>query len=333
MRPVKLFAIGVGTVPDSVVPKPVNATDGAGTQPVLSMARRDYVSLALLALIWSNSFVLIKVAIETIPPISVAAGRLLIAAVVLLWVAGRNAQRLWQGWGAVGVYVFMGIFGNAAPFALIAFGEVHVDSSQAAILMGIMPVATLVLGHYIFSDERITFVRGVGIVLGFSGVVTMVGWQAVMGIGQQFWAQLAVLGGALCYSCATLFLRRFGRYPNRIMAAGACLAGGLALIPLTLYLEQPWQMQASLGSLGAVVVLGLLPTAFGALVYFQLVRRVGAGNFAQVNYLIPGCGVLWGMVLLGERPQPQSLLALGMILAGVWLVTRGGKKTQSARPK
>ncbi len=146
------------------------------------------------------------------------------------------------------------------------------------------------------------------------------------GIGEQFWAQLAILGGALCYSCATLFLRRFGHYPNRIMAAGACLGGGLMLTPLALVYEQPWQMQATPSSVIAVVVLGLLPTAFAALLYFRLVRRIGAGNFAQVNYLVPGCGVLWGMLLLGEQPQAQSLLALGLILAGVWLVTRGRQR-------
>jgi len=148
----------------------------------------------------------------------------------------------------------------------------------------------------------------------------------VAGIGDQFWAQLAILGGALCYSCATLFLRRYGRYPNRIMAAGATLAGGLVMTPLALVFEQPWQMQATPGALLAVVVLGLVPTALASLLYFWLVRRIGAGNFSQVNYLIPGAGVLWGMLLLGEQPQTQSLLALGLILTGVWLVTHGRRR-------
>jgi len=294
------------------------------------MAARDYAGIIALALIWSNSFVLIKIAVATISPMSVAAGRLLIAALILLWVARRHGQRLWMGWGSLGVYAFLGIVGNAIPFSLISLGELYVDSAQAAILMGIMPVATLVFGHFLFADEHITRVRGLGVVVGFSGVVTMVGWQALAGIGEQFWAQLAVLGGALCYSTSTLFLRRFGRYPSQIMAAGACLAGGLALIPLVLVYEQPWQMQPSSASLFAVLVLGLLPTAFASVLLFQLVPRIGAGNFAQVNYLVPGCGVLWGMTLLGEQPQAQSLLALALILIGVLLVTHGGKRDAAA---
>ncbi len=286
------------------------------------MESRDYAILVTLALIWSNSFVLIKVAVVTIPPLSMAAGRLLIAAAVLLLVARGRGQRLWSGLGSVWIYLFIGLVGNAAPFVLIAMGEQHVDSSQAAILMGIMPVATLVLGHFLFTDESITRVRGLGIVIGFSGVITMVGWEAVSGLGAMFWAQVSVLGGALCYSFSTVFIRRFGSLPNEIMAAGACLTGGVALVPLALVLEQPWQLQPTPGALITVLVLGLLPTAFGALLYFRLVRRIGAGNFAQVNYLIPGCGVLWGILLLGEQPQAQSLLALGLILSGVWLVTR-----------
>jgi drug/metabolite transporter (DMT)-like permease len=290
------------------------------------MGLRDYADLLFLALVWSSSFWVIKVAVASIPPITMTAARMAVAAAALLLVLRLRGATVGASVRTWGIAAVVGLMGNALPFALIAWGEQSVDSGLAAILMGAMPVTTALLAHVLFHDEPLTARRALGVSAGFCGIATLVGWDALGGLGEQALAQLAVLGGGVCYALTTLFVRRFAAdQPDLPLAAGASLAGAVVVAPVAL-LEQPWSVTPTPQGLAAVLALGLFATALASLVYFGLVRRVGAGNFAQVNYLIPGLGVLWGMLLLGESPRPVAWVALALILAGIWLVTGGPRR-------
>ena len=122
-------------------------------------SRPGAVEIALLlslATLWSSSFAFIKVAVETIPPLSVAAGRLTLAAVLIVAAARLRGLRFPREQGLWPKFFAIGLFGNALPFTLISWGEVTIDSGLAAILMAVMPLATLVLAHLFTSDERPT---------------------------------------------------------------------------------------------------------------------------------------------------------------------------------
>ncbi len=283
---------------------------------------RQFALLVLLAGIWSSSFMFIKIGVATIPPATMAAARLLLAAMMLIAIARAKGYRLPFTLRAWGAFAFVGVMGNALPFTLIAWGELEVDSGLAAILMGVMPVATAMLAHAFVRDERLTGRRAAGVLLGFSGTVVLVGFSAFSGLGAQVAAQLAVVGGALCYAVTTVFVRRFATLPDVLMAAGAMTTGALAILPIAFLFESPLSASPSVASMAAVVVLGIMSTGFAALIYFYLIRTVGAAIFSQVNFLTPAIGVAFGMIFLGELPGADAWAALTLIVIGVWLVTR-----------
>ncbi len=283
---------------------------------------KDLSLLLLLACIWSSSFVLIKVGVQTLPPLTLASGRMLLAALLLLAFAFRQGfawpreLAVWRG------FLVIGVVGNALPFTLIHRGELTVESGLTAILMGVMPIATAVLAHFFTRDEPLNRLRFAGVVMGLVGLLVLLGRDAVAGLGAHLSAEAAILCGALCYALTAVYVRRTAPPSGTLMAAGSLSVGALCLVPFALWLEQPWLLQPSAASLAAMLALGIFSTGLAALLFFHLIRQVGATYFSQVNYLIPVLGVGWGWALLAEQPTWQAWLALGCILTGVVLVNR-----------
>ncbi len=290
-----------------------------------SASADDKVDLALfagVALIWSSSFLFIKIAVADIPPWTIAASRIGIAAMLLYAVLRLRGGRLPTEPVEWGKFAFIGLFGNALPFFLIGYGEQTVDSGLAAILMGIMPVATVLLAHLLVPEEPFNAGMAVGIAMGFGGIVVLVGPQALAGLDTTTLAQLAVLCGALCYSLTTVFVRRTTSLAGPVMAAGSQVAAAAMVIPVALLVDHPWELQPGAAAVASVIVLGIFPTAAATLMYFRLIRNIGAGRMSQVNYLIPVLGAAWGVLLLGERLRATTWIALGLVLAGIAVVNR-----------
>jgi len=280
---------------------------------------RDYLSLFALAMIWSSSFMAIKVAVETVPPVTMTAARMIIGAGLLLGVLLIKKERLPAVRSFWGPCFVLGLVGNGLPFTLIAWGEVRVDSGLAAILMAVMPLATVLLAHFFSAGERLTTQRAVGIAIGFSGVIILVGPEAVKGLGGDVWHQLSVSGGAICYAIAAVYTRRLPPAPLLPRAVGVTICAALQMVPLALIADWPWQAVPTGWSLVSVVYLGLVPTAIATLIYFDLIAARGAGFFAFINYLIPVMGVIWGMAVLGEELHPAGMAALATILMGLFV--------------
>lgn len=294
----------------------------------LRSGRAGGVEIALLlslATLWSSSFGLIKVAVETVPPATVAAGRLALAALLIAAVARLRGEGPPPVPGLGMQFALLGLFGNALPFALIGWGELTIDSGLAAILMAVMPLATLLLAHLFTSDERMNGPRIAGVVLGFAGVLVLIGPTALRGLGDRALAQSAVAAGAVCYAIAAIIAKRLPPMPHSVSGAGTMVAAAIWAVPASLALDRPWTLAPSLESAVSVVLLGLFPTALAILIYFALLRRTGATFIALNNYLIPSLGVLWGILFLGEEPSPRAFLALAIILAGI-AVTRLGMR-------
>lgn len=156
----------------------------------------------------------------------------------------------------------------------------------------------------------------------FRSLLFLIGVDALSGLGETVVAQIAIICGSISYAVTTIYSRRNAHLPLPVLGAGTLTAGTLTILPLTLILDQPWHLAPSLESLGAMVVLGLFPTALASLIFFRLIHKMGANGIAQNNYLIPLLGVGWGMLLLGERPGWNLFVALVLILSGVALVNR-----------
>lgn len=277
----------------------------------------DFLALLALSLMWSSSFLFIKIAVETISPLSVAAGRLLIGALILyifMKVKGIDLPRDGRSW----LFFFgIGLIGNVIPFSLISWAELTVDSSIASILIGSLPLISFVLGHFFTSDEKLTPDRTLGVLVGFVGIIILIGPDAILSMGDSVQGQFAIILGGGGYVIASFMARSMPKMEPRARAAGVLITASLISVPMALVVEQPWTMDPTPISLAALVVLGIFPTAIATLLLFFVIMRVGATFVALNNYLNPALGVIWGYVFVNEIPSVQTYSGLILILAGM----------------
>jgi drug/metabolite transporter (DMT)-like permease len=257
-----------------------------------------------------------------VPPLTLVAGRLTIGALtllVLLYARGVRLPPPGPIWLAYGI---LGVVGNALPFFLITWGQQVVDSALAGILMAAMPLATLVLAHFLVQGEHMTGARVTGFALGFVGIVFLMEPAAAAGLGGavlQVISQLSILGGALCYSANSIMARLMIRTDFLVAATGTLLVSSLLVLPLALLLDRPWTLRPSASSVASIVWLGVGPTAIATILYYQLISSAGPTFMSLVNYLSPAIAVFLGVTLLGEHPGVNAYAGLVLILTGIAL--------------
>lgn len=299
----------------------------------------DWVRLLALTVLWGSAFLLTKVAVSALDPDLVVAGRLLVACLLLVPLATWRSTSRGAGtpWGArLWVFLFLiAVFGNALPFSLIAWGQQRIDSALAGILMAIMPLATLGLSHYLVPGERLTPYRVAGFLLGFTGVVVLMGpdvlGEVANGEGSLL-PMLAVLGGALCYAISAILARLRPASDALPSAAATTLIASGLMLPFVLGPGDPDPLgQATVASAAAVLALGAFSTALASILYFQLIKSAGPAFISQLNYLIPLWAVAVGMLFLGERPEPNALYALALILGGILLTQLERRRARRRR--
>ena len=280
-----------------------------------------HLLLLLLAVIWGSSFTIIKVVVTHLPPLSLTGWRIALAALVLAAVAALRGEP-WPRGGAVwGRVALAGLTGNVLPFSLISWGEEHIDSGLAAILISVTPITVLVLAHFLTRDERMTAPRVLGVGLGFAGVLVLIGPGSLTHLGEDLTRQLAVLGAAVCYAVNTLIVKRLSGGATVATAAAIMVISGAMLMPVALWRDGVVIPPAE--TMAWALVLGVVHTGLATLIMFHIVGRAGAGYFAMINFLIPVIGYLLGVALLGEALSWQALASLALILAGILLAGRG----------
>jgi drug/metabolite transporter (DMT)-like permease len=287
------------------------------------MSLREWALLVTLSLLWGGSFLFVGVAVRELPPFTIVALRVAVAALVLqaiLRIIGVGSPRDRRLWAA---FVGMGVLNNAIPFTLIAWGQSHIASGLASILNATTPLFTVLVAHAFTTDERMTGRRLVGVIVGFAGVAVMIGGAALQELGVHIAAQVAVLGAALSYGCAGVFGRRFGRLgvPPLATAAGQVTASSAILVPLALLMDRPWSLPTpSATTVAALLALAILSTAVAYLLFFRLLASAGATNVALVTFLIPVSAVVLGAVLLKERLEARHFAGMLLIAAGLaWI--------------
>ncbi|HEX2825615.1 MAG TPA: EamA family transporter [Burkholderiales bacterium] len=295
---------------------------------------KDWALLLSLVAMWGSSFMFNKVALASVPPATVVAARLALGALTLLAIVHARGARL-PPWGRIwGAYALLGFVGNAFPFYLIAWGQQFVDSALAGILIAAMPLATLVLAHFVVQGERITLNRSAGFALGFAGIVLLMEPAAVAGLGGaaiQILAQLSILGGALCYSANSVLARLTIKTDFLAAATGTLLVAAVMMLPVALVYDAPWTLRPGAASIASIVWLGIGPTAVATICYFALIGSAGPTFMSLVNYLSPAVAVYLGVVLLGEQPGVTAYAGLGMILLGIAL-SQWASRVASPRP-
>jgi drug/metabolite transporter (DMT)-like permease len=279
--------------------------------------------LACLAFLWGSSYLLTKLALDTIAPVTVVAIRVSVAAVFLVLVMqAQNAHfptdtRIWRS------LLIQAIFNSIAAWTLVAWGQQYIDSALAGVLNSTSPIFVFLITVSITRHEAASAWQLLGAVLGVLGVALIVGPDTLRGLGQQLAAQVAVLLGALLYACAAIYGKRFTALPATVTAAGTMIWASAFLIPAALVLEQPWNLAPSVTSLLAVSVLGVFCTGAALLLYFRLVRTLGSMGVASQSYLRAGISVLLGVFFLGEQITVMIGFGLLAIIVGVAVINLG----------
>lgn len=277
----------------------------------------DYALLLGLATIWGGSFTLIAFTLEDFPPATMSMIRLFLGAAILGVIAIFLGDRMAITSRTIILLMLVGLFGNAIPFTLIAWGQQVVDAGLASILMGIMPIATLLLAHFFTDDEPLTKWKLIGVCVGLMGLVVLVG-PAVLGrLGDDGIRQIAILGAAISYGINAIITKSLLGLPRMAAGAALVLAGALWLVPIAFVLEDFTAISPSVASVWAIVLLAIFPTALAALLMFKIIDRQGAGFFGQINLIVPLAGVVWAYLFLNEALEPRAAFALLIILSGV----------------
>lgn len=289
------------------------------------MKLQDYLVLLFLAALWGASFLFIKIALGEVSPVALVFGRCLAAAVGLAIVLAfsrvsiDSMRRYWKAG------ILIALFNAAIPYTLISFAEQYLDSSLAGILNATAPMWTVVLAPFWAEADRITARTVVGLVFGFAGIVVLarptgnIFSSSTLGI-------LLILLATLCYAFATHFSKRaFQQTPASVPAFLQCLIAAILLAPLAVAFRP--DHVPSVGVVAAVAWLGLGATGLAMILSFYLIKRVGASRTIVVTYLIPPFALVWGVGILHEHIGVEVLVALGLILGGVFLITRPGPPT------
>ncbi len=302
----------------------------ATSHPQKTNLALELALLAALATLWAAAYTFIKIGIETIPPITLIAARTLIAGSLLVLIMRLRGLKLPRDLVSWRNFAIQACLNSAIPFTLIAWAERSIDAGLAVILNSMTPVFTFLITLVWVRHEATGPRKFVGVVIGLAGTCVIVGNQALNHVGQELLAQLAVVLATICYAGAAIFGRNFKTLDPMAPAAGSLLSGATILIPVSLLVDQPWNLAPSGASVMALIALAVFSTSMAFVIYFRLIHTLGSVGTTAQAYLRAPIGVGIGAYFLGERLDPAAWIGLVCILIGVLLMTLPETKKSQA---
>tara|TARA_S200000501_G_scaffold45636_1_gene36901 strand:- start:809 stop:1696 length:888 start_codon:yes stop_codon:yes gene_type:complete len=284
----------------------------------------DYIFLIVLALIWASAFFNIKIATYSYGPVTIAFLRILLGAIPVVGLCLFKKIKIeafskdWYWFASIG------IINLVIPFFLIAYGVQKVQSNLAAILMASTPLSATILAHIFTDNEKINFIKVIGVLIGFSGIVFLFSDNILINENNIFSA-LLILGGSTFYVIGGLLTLKVSNKKNENVTASILIWATIFLIPIVAYTEQPWNLKPRLDSTISLIYLGIFSTGIAWLMRFRILKNNGLVFQAQVAYLIPIFGIILGYVFLGEIITPKVIVAVAAVVLGIYFVRRSIK--------
>ncbi|TFF17597.1 DMT family transporter [Jiella endophytica] len=310
-----------------------------GTKP---MTGSDWTLLLALSVLWGGSFFFVQIAVAELPVLTIVALRVALAALTLFAVLACLRIPFPTRPAVLLAFLGMGVLNNALPFSLFVWSQTHITSGLAAILNATTPLFGVIVANALTSDEKLTANRLTGVLVGFAGVIVLIGLAAVFAPGSETMAELACLGAALSYTFAGVFGRRFKRMGVSPIATatGQVAASSLLLVPLALLVDRPWTLpMPGAATIAAVLGIAILCTALAYILYFRLLASAGATNLLLVTFLIPVSAVILGVAFLGEILKLQHVAGMALIGLGLaaidgrlWRLLANAKRGARKRP-
>lgn len=294
------------------------------------MSPADWALLAVTAMSFASSVVLNKMLVGQLPPLTLAAARVLLAlpfCLLALPLAGARLPRGREDRITV-LKVSLGVI--AIPYCALAIGQQTIESGLSGILYSTMPLFTLLAAHLMLPDERLGARKLAGIGLGMAGVVAVIGPSLLGGLGGHLIAELITLLGPLAYAIATVLMRRSRHLDPVALTAGLFLSAALMLTPVALFVDRPWGLSFDVSMLGGLLALAVIGTIFPAALNYLLLQRVGATRASLGMFLMPFFAIAFGAIFLGERLGAEAFFGLALIVAGSRLVTHVPRQPRAA---
>ena len=291
----------------------------ANTDRRLVMGSREWLLLIALSVLWGSTFFFWKVLVTELPPFTVVLGRVGLAALALHLLLILRGQAMPTGLKIWGAFIVMGLLNNAIPFTLIVWGEIRISSGLASILNATTPIFTVLAAHVLTRNERLTWAKGAGVLMGFLGVAVLIGPGQWRGLAvADLWGELACLAAAFVYAFAGLYGRRFKAMDPIAVATGQVTGSTLVLLPIAGLVDQPWLLpMPGIGIWAAFFGTAILCTALAYILYFRILAVAGATNLLLVTLLLPVSALALGAFFLGERIDANALAGMALIALGL----------------
>ncbi len=278
----------------------------------------DFLLLILLAVIWGSSFFNIKIATYSYEPITLALVRVIFASIPLLIICKLRKIKIEafeKNWNK---YAIIGLCNISIPFVLIAIGTSKINSYLAAILMSTTPLSGSILAHIFTNNEKISFLKSIGILIGFSGIVLLFFDKVIINSENYLYALITILGSTF-YSIGGLLTLKLKNKKNENVTTSTTIWSVIFLLPFSLIIETPWNSSPTFASTLSLLYLGVIATGLAWLIRFRILTVNGLVFQTQVAYLIPIFGIFFGYFLMDETITWRVLLSLVIILIGIYI--------------
>jgi drug/metabolite transporter (DMT)-like permease len=285
----------------------------------------DYLLLGLLALIWASAFFNIKIATYSFGPVTIAFLRVFFGAIpvlLLCYYKDIKIEAFSKDWHW---FAMIGFINLVAPFFLIAYGVKSVQSNLAAILMSTTPLSSTILGHFYTKNEKFNFIKTLGILIGFSGILYLFSDNLLID-DNNFVSALLILLGSTCYVVGGVLTLKISKKKNENVTGSILIWAVIILIPLVSFIEQPWNVTPRLDSTISVIYLGLVSTGVAWLLRFRILVKNGLIFQSQVSYLIPIFGTILSYIFLKELITTKVLISLIAVCVGIYFVRKADYK-------
>jgi drug/metabolite transporter (DMT)-like permease len=292
--------------------------------PLRQRGWRDYALLLALACCWSSTYPLTKIGLGSIPPVTFISARSLIAALFLLAVLRVRGLRLPTDAKAWKLFAFQQTINSTIPFLMITWAQQYVPAAPTVVLASTTPIFAFLITWGITRHEPATLLKLAGAILGLAGTAAIIGLDSLGGLGRDVFAEIVILLATISFACATIFGLRLSGYDPMVVAAGSLLFGGLLLLPLALISDHPWTLRPTPEALVATAAMGIFSSAFGLMLFYICLTRLGTLTTNAQGYLRIPIGVGLSVLLLGESVPPNLALGLLLVMAGVAAMTIPG---------
>lgn len=297
------------------------------------MKPKHWFVFITLGLIWSSSFLWIKIAIQEIGPITLVAYRVLFGllfGVVMMVIQRTSLPRDTKSWIPL---LVLGISNIAIPFFLISWGQQSIDSGVAAILDATVPLFTIVIAHFALKDDKINLPKVLGLLTGFVGVAVLMSKDLAGGSPSSLLGQGAVILACVFYAGSGVYARKnTENIPGMLRSAGPLISATFVMWIALFLFEKPLQVPQLQITWVALLWLGILGSGLAFVMAYYLLHEIGPTRTSTVTYMFPLGGVILGVLFLNEQLSWQIVVGAVLIVAGLAVANRTTERNIAPSP-